>query len=116
LLIDEFLGVRYAELLQGLPLPALRRIIRFGAVATSEQSWEKFLSEATDASRALSPAAVADIMFTSGTTGEPKGAIATHAQAVATARLWARATTLAAGDRFLRGRPFPTAPLGRVTQ
>jgi HIP---CoA ligase len=45
-------------------------------------------------------------MFTSGTTGAPKGAMATHGQTVRTAHLWADATGIGEGDRFLILWPF----------
>ena len=45
-------------------------------------------------------------MFTSGTTGDPKGAVTTHRQTVETAFLWAKATAIGAGDRFLILWPF----------
>jgi acyl-CoA synthetase (AMP-forming)/AMP-acid ligase II len=111
-LAEEFLGVRYGDLLAGLALPALRRVIRVGG--QGPESWGAFLGAAdaindVEAGRrlaALSPAVLSDIMFTSGTTGDPKGAMSTHEQTVRTARLWARATGLSAKDRFLILWPF----------
>jgi acyl-CoA synthetase (AMP-forming)/AMP-acid ligase II len=101
----EFLGVRYGELAAGLGLPALERVITVGVAG----DWAQFIGGADEASRAearrridaLTGDSVSDIMFTSGTTGNPKGAVTTHGQTVRTAREWARATTLRAGDRFL---------------
>lgn len=109
---DEFLGVRYADLLDGLDLPALRRVVRLGAAGPD--GWEAFLDAATSADRReadrrldqLSPDDIGDIMFTSGTTGEPKGAVTSHRQTVETAKLWAKATMIGEGDRFLILWPF----------
>ena len=105
----EFLDTRYAELVEGLALPDLRRVIRLG-----EGHWQQFLDSGDAAARVeaearladLSDESVSDIMFTSGTTGEPKGAMATHGQTVRTAHLWAGATTIREADRFLILWPF----------
>jgi HIP---CoA ligase len=111
--IDEFLGVRYAHLLDGLALPHLRRIVRLNGAAAGG-NWAQFLAGADATSRAIArrridalrPNAITDIMFTSGTTGDPKGAVTTHEQTVRTARLWAQATSLGPDDRFLVLWPF----------
>ena len=109
--VEEFLGQRYGDMLDGLELPALRRTVRLGA--DGPQGWDTFLAagggsgaKAETRLAALTPDAISDIMFTSGTTGDPKGAVATHQQTVRTARLWAGATTLGEGDRFLILWPF----------
>lgn len=106
---EEFLGERYADELAATEAPALRRIIPMGGAG-----WKAFLAASDDMSRAEAAQRVAaltehdlsDIMFTSGTTGEPKGAMATHGQTVRTARLWAKATTNGEADRFLILWPF----------
>jgi acyl-CoA synthetase (AMP-forming)/AMP-acid ligase II len=112
-LVEEFLGVRYADLLEGLELPHVRRTVRFSE-GHGPSSWSTFLESAGATHRAaaerrlreLTPGTVSDIMFTSGTTGEPKGAMCTHEQTVRTARLWAKATSLGERDRFLILWPF----------
>jgi acyl-CoA synthetase (AMP-forming)/AMP-acid ligase II/acyl-coenzyme A thioesterase PaaI-like protein len=111
-LVDEFLGNRYADMIADLELPDLRRVVHIGT--SGKRSWENFLAGADAASRmearrrltALPPESAGDIMFTSGTTGNPKGAVTAHQQTVRTARLWAKSTGLAAGDRFLVLWPF----------
>ncbi len=102
---EEFLDTRYGETLAGLGVDSLERIVTVGPSG----SWSGFLAAADDAALAevenrldaVTEDSVSDIMFTSGTTGSPKGAVTTHGQTVRTAKEWARATTLRAGDRFV---------------
>jgi acyl-CoA synthetase (AMP-forming)/AMP-acid ligase II len=55
---------------------------------------------------AVSPDDVADILFTSGTTGRSKGARSAHRQTVMTAREWAEHGRVSAADRYLIVNPF----------
>src|SRR5207237_3084262 len=55
---------------------------------------------------ALTPDSVSDILFTSGTTGRPKGAICTHGQTLRAYTDWADVVGLRAGDRYLVVNPF----------
>jgi len=49
---------------------------------------------------------VCDILFTSGTTGEPKGVMSSHRQTVGVAAEWARGAGLGPGDRYAVVNPF----------
>jgi acyl-CoA synthetase (AMP-forming)/AMP-acid ligase II len=49
---------------------------------------------------------LSDLIFTSGTTGSPKGAMATHAQSLRTFATWSTIVGLAEGDRYLVVNPF----------
>jgi len=55
---------------------------------------------------AVSPEDTSDLIFTSGTTGRPKGAMATHAQSLRTFGTWAAIVGLRADDRYLVVNPF----------
>jgi acyl-CoA synthetase (AMP-forming)/AMP-acid ligase II len=55
---------------------------------------------------ALRPDDISDLIFTSGTTGHPKGAVATHAQSLRTFGTWASIVGLGSGDRYLIVNPF----------
>ena len=108
----DFLGLSACDMLSGLDLPGMRRIVRIDG--DGENGWTAFLAgagsahcaEAEQRLASISPDDVSDIMFTSGTTGNPKGAVTTHSQTVTTARLWANATTLGEGDRYAILWPF----------
>ncbi|MFD3707457.1 AMP-binding protein [Nocardia sp. NPDC058658] len=54
----------------------------------------------------VSPDDIADILFTSGTTGRSKGTLVTHRQALDVVRGWVECTTVRAGDRYLVVSPF----------
>jgi HIP---CoA ligase len=55
---------------------------------------------------AVIPEDTSDIIFTSGTTGYPKGAATTHAQTLRTFGTWSSIVGLAATDRYLVVNPF----------
>ena len=49
---------------------------------------------------------LSDLIFTSGTTGHPKGAMTTHGQTLRTFATWSEVVGLRAGDRYLIVNPF----------
>ncbi len=51
-------------------------------------------------------ATLSDLVFTSGTTGHPKGAMTTHGQTLRTFATWSEVVGLRAGDRYLIVNPF----------
>ncbi|MFI9203549.1 AMP-binding protein [Streptomyces sp. NPDC053048] len=55
---------------------------------------------------AVDPGAASDILFTSGTTGVPKGAVITHAQTLRAFADWGTLAGLREGDRYLIVNPF----------
>jgi HIP---CoA ligase len=59
-----------------------------------------------DAAAAVSPDDVADILFTSGTTGRPKGAMSAHRQTIGVSATWAELGGVTADDRYLVVNPF----------
>jgi acyl-CoA synthetase (AMP-forming)/AMP-acid ligase II len=116
--IGDFLGRHYPDMLRGEAMPGLHRIIVMRAdppkLAGVEIDWNRFLAggEATDEAllrereTAVTPDTVADIMFTSGTTGLPKGAIFDHKRSLGGGRAWRDITGLTADDRFCVFGPF----------
>ena len=64
-------------------------------------------ADAVDArAGAVDPDDVADVLFTSGTTGRSKGAMSAHRQTVGVARAWGELGGVTADDRYLVVNPF----------
>lgn len=108
-------GVGRAAELPVPQLPELAHVVSLdqGDVAGAT-AWESFLrlgaripdAEAVARSASVGPDDVSDILFTSGTTGRPKGAMTSHRQNVLTYRAWCARTGVARGDRYLIINPM----------
>ena len=112
--VRGFLGIDYPAMLAGHALPDLKRIVLLEGAKSPEERFERFVADgdAVDparveaAARAVTPETIADIMFTSGTTGQPKGVIAAHGQNVKAYRAWIERVGLQHRDRILLVNPF----------
>jgi acyl-CoA synthetase (AMP-forming)/AMP-acid ligase II len=113
----DFLGTDYVAAIAHAraSLSALAHVVvTDGHAPDDTYPWTAFdaLSESisTTDSEALALAVktgdVCDIVFTSGTTGRPKGAISTHAQTLRAFNDWSDIVGLRAGDRYLIALPF----------
>jgi acyl-CoA synthetase (AMP-forming)/AMP-acid ligase II len=96
-------------------LPELRDVVVLAQDAPPDfHTWKEFLAGGDTVPRervraratAVRPDAPSDIMFTSGTTGHPKGVVITHAQTLRVYGVWSELAGLTAEDRCLIVNPF----------
>jgi acyl-CoA synthetase (AMP-forming)/AMP-acid ligase II len=117
--VNGFLDTDYVEMLQKASrdeaLPDLATIVvARGDTPDGAIDWDAFLARATGVDReaarasahAVQPNDLSDMLFTSGTTGHPKGVRTVHAQNLRAYRVWAHVVGLRAGDRYLVVNPF----------
>jgi HIP---CoA ligase len=107
---DGFLGrTQIADLRAASTLDSVRDVIdlRYLQVDVGDvEAHDVTLDEVELRADAVSPDDVADILFTSGTTGRPKGAMSAHRQTVGVARVWGELGGVTADDRYLVINPF----------
>jgi acyl-CoA synthetase (AMP-forming)/AMP-acid ligase II len=102
-LADGFLGrTQAADLRAASELGSVREVIDIADLASVAVA----AGDIDDVATAVSPDDVADILFTSGTTGQPKGAMSAHRQSVGVARAWGELGGVTERDRYLVVNPF----------
>lgn len=129
LLVDNgFLGNDYVAMIRAVgadaadpadgPVPGLPDLLELvtlgGAGLPDAATFEDFLATGNEVPAGLVTArldavgadGVADMFFTSGTTGRPKGAMTTHGQNVRVYQAWADGVGLRRGDRYLVVNPL----------
>ncbi|MEZ4355178.1 MAG: FadD3 family acyl-CoA ligase [Myxococcota bacterium] len=112
--VGDFLGTNYADLIAKQDLPALERTILLAGESGNGESWETFLARgesvpataARERAASVTPEDLSDLIFTSGTTGNPKAVMTAHGQNLKVFDVWGRNVGLRAGDRYLIIMPF----------
>ncbi len=116
--VEDFLGVDYVAVVRDAApeLRALRQpvILRGAARAGGAITFEQFLAggdeidpaEARARIAAIRSDDVSDVIFTSGTTGRPKGVMLRHGASLRCFAMWSEAFGLVEGDRYLIVNPF----------
>lgn len=113
LTVGSFLGTAYPALVADEDLPDLAGIVLLDG-GEGGLPWQEFqdrgaevAAEAVEARlAALDESDVCDILFTSGTTGNPKGAVTTHGQNVRLYQAYGERLSYGPGDNFLIINPF----------
>ena len=115
--VSGFLDTDYVGLLKegGFDAASLSEIVILrGDAPEGTITWSDFCARGLDATEvdvdrrlaSVKPDDLSDILFTSGTTGMPKGAMCTHGQTVRAFADWADVVGLREGDRYLIVNPF----------
>jgi acyl-CoA synthetase (AMP-forming)/AMP-acid ligase II len=124
--VEGFLDTDYLSLLRSAQggvgddrpvrdLPHLEQVVVLrGRITEGSTAWKDFLARgdgigATDVDDRLAGVTsddLSDVLFTSGTTGNPKGVMCTHGQTLRAFQSWSEVVGLREGDRYLIVNPF----------
>jgi acyl-CoA synthetase (AMP-forming)/AMP-acid ligase II len=116
LTVNGFLDVDYVSMLRdaGVPAGIEQIVVLRGDVPDGTVAWTDVVAggaavdgaEVSARAHAIGPDTMSDIIFTSGTTGKPKGAMLAHGPSVRAYDAWSDVVGLQPGDRYLIVNPF----------
>lgn len=103
--VEGFLGIDYRALIADEDLPALEGtlLLEHDLVQGGKGADDPAVDGALVG---IDADTVSDILFTSGTTGSPKGVLMTYGRVLPQAAVWCQNTGLREGDRYLIANPF----------
>jgi len=110
--VRGFLDIDYPKLLRDADVEGPEIVLLRGEADAGETDWTTFAQRGEEIEdsildkRAVEPNDLSDIIFTSGTTGQPKGVMTTHAQSLRVFEVWSDIVGLREGDRYLIVNPF----------
>lgn len=106
--VEDFLGIDYRSLIacEDLPMLAGTVMLDSGFDAFAAESKGADDPAVAAALARIGPDTISDILFTSGTTGSPKGVLMTYGRILPQAAFWSANTGLREGDRYLIANPF----------
>ena len=112
--MGDFLGTHYADSLGAEALPDLERVVVFRGTSKRGEAWDRFVAagervpaaEVRARADTVAPGDLSDLLFTSGTTGNPKGVMTAHGQNLRVFDAWSSGVRIREGDRYLIVNPF----------
>ena len=100
--VDSFLDTNYTAMAAGISVEHRVDIAGCQAWGTREVSEEELEARIAE----ISADSLMDVLYTSGTTGAPKGVMCTHSQNLRVFDTWSNGVTLSADDQYLIVNPY----------
>ena len=114
--VTDFLDIDYVDLLNDVnsQLDIEEIVVLRGSTPNDCTTWEEFIASGTSIdeidrqtrSNQVTDNDLCHILFTSGTTGKPKGAMLEHAAVCRSYQTWCEVIGLTSTDRYLVINPF----------